>query len=109
MQGVGPATASAILEAFDPSIPFLSDEAQQAALGTKDYTGGLPDGKMRVLGACDALQPLAVLLRAVGMPLQSGIRCTGCDHDGPRAARPVPQQSRQCSSWRLPCAAKPSG
>ena len=39
MQGVGPATASAILEAFDPSIPFQSDQAMLAALGgSKDYT-----------------------------------------------------------------------
>ena len=38
MQGVGPATASAILEAFDASIPFQSDQAMLAALGTKDYT-----------------------------------------------------------------------
>jgi hypothetical protein len=41
LQGVGPATASAILEAFDPTIAFTSDEAMLAALDSKDYTGGL--------------------------------------------------------------------
>ena len=38
-QGVGPATASAALEAFDPSVPFTSDQAMLAALSSKDYTG----------------------------------------------------------------------
>ena len=38
-QGIGPATGSAILEAADPSIAFTSDEAMQAALNSKDYTG----------------------------------------------------------------------
>lgn len=38
-QGVGSATASAALEAFDPSVPFTSDEAMLAALNSKDYTG----------------------------------------------------------------------
>lgn len=39
-QGVGPATASAILQAADPSVPFTSDEAMLAALGSRDYKGG---------------------------------------------------------------------
>ena len=38
-QGIGPATGSAILEAADPSVAFTSDEAMQAALNSKDYTG----------------------------------------------------------------------
>lgn len=38
LQGVGPATASAVLEAFDPSIPYASDAAMLGALGSKDYT-----------------------------------------------------------------------
>ena len=38
LQGVGPATGSAILSAFDSSIPWMSDEAMAAALGSKDYT-----------------------------------------------------------------------
>ena len=40
-QGIGPATGSAILEASDPSIAFTSDEAMDAALNSKEYTGGL--------------------------------------------------------------------
>ena len=37
---MGPATATALLTALDPSIPWLGDEAQQAALGDKKYTVG---------------------------------------------------------------------
>ena len=38
-QGVGPATASAMLTAASPSLPFMSDEALAAALpGRPDYT-----------------------------------------------------------------------
>ncbi|KAL4458986.1 hypothetical protein ABPG75_013851 [Micractinium tetrahymenae] len=58
LKGVGPATASAVLEAFDPSIPFLSDEAQQAALCTKDYT-------------VKAVQQLAVALRGKAKQLRA--------------------------------------
>lgn len=38
LKGIGPATASAILTAISPSIPFMSDEALVAALGSRDYT-----------------------------------------------------------------------
>ena len=31
---MGPATGSALLAAFDPSVPYLSDEARNAALGS---------------------------------------------------------------------------
>lgn len=39
-QGIGPATATAIMQAVDPSIPFQAAQAMLAALGSKDYTGG---------------------------------------------------------------------
>lgn len=38
IQGVGPATATAVLTATDPSVPFNSDEALMAACGSRDYT-----------------------------------------------------------------------
>lgn len=38
LKGVGPATASLIISAADPSIPFMSDEALTAVLGTRKYT-----------------------------------------------------------------------
>ena len=39
LQGVGPATASAMLTVFTPSLPFMSDEALAAALpGRPEYT-----------------------------------------------------------------------
>ncbi|KAL4431603.1 hypothetical protein ABPG77_001445 [Micractinium sp. CCAP 211/92] len=60
LKGVGPATASAVLEAYNPSIPFLSDEAQQAALGSKDYT------VKAVQQLASALQDKAKRLSAAG-------------------------------------------
>lgn len=38
LKGVGPATATALLSAADPSIPFLSDEALVAVLGAREYS-----------------------------------------------------------------------
>lgn len=39
LQGVGPATASAMLTVYSPSLPFMSDEALAAALpGRPEYT-----------------------------------------------------------------------
>lgn len=39
MQGVGPATASAMLTTVSPTLPFMSDEALAAALpGQPEYT-----------------------------------------------------------------------
>lgn len=38
LKGIGPATATALLSAADPSIPFLSDEALIAVLGAREYT-----------------------------------------------------------------------
>jgi hypothetical protein len=39
LKGVGPATASALLQAMNPNfMSFMSDEAMLVALGSKDYT-----------------------------------------------------------------------
>lgn len=39
LQGVGPATASAMLTVYSSSLPFMSDEALAAALpGRPEYT-----------------------------------------------------------------------
>ena len=48
LRGVGPATATALLSAADPSIPFLSDEAGVAVLGAREYTR---PAALRVTGA----------------------------------------------------------
>ncbi|KAF0684052.1 Aste57867_23973 [Aphanomyces stellatus] len=63
MKGVGPATASAILAAFDPDVPFMGDEALNAVaseIGARQYT--LPHF-MRFLAA---LQSKAQTLNAKG-------------------------------------------
>jgi hypothetical protein len=60
LRGVGPATASAVLSAVDPSVPFMSDEALAAALGTKQYTVAAAGMLM------EALQAKAAALTAAG-------------------------------------------
>ncbi|PSC76183.1 Serine threonine phosphatase 2A 55 kDa regulatory subunit B beta isoform isoform B [Micractinium conductrix] len=59
LKGTGPATASAVLSAYDASIPFLSDEAMLAALGSKEYT-------------VKAVQQLTVALRSKAQQLSTG-------------------------------------
>ncbi|KAH9129140.1 hypothetical protein AeMF1_000795 [Aphanomyces euteiches] len=59
LKGVGPATASAVIAAFDPAVPFMGDEALNAlsgVIGARQYT--LPHF-MRFL---DALQAKAKVL-----------------------------------------------
>jgi len=38
LKGIGPATATGIISAREPSVPFMSDEALVAALGYREYT-----------------------------------------------------------------------
>ena len=67
MQGIGPASASAILTAAEPSLPFMSDEALAAALGGKPvYTV-----KQYVQYA------LAMRKRAAELSTEGGLSITG--------------------------------
>lgn len=58
LKGVGPATASALLTVYDPSCPFMSDEALAVASnsGSKDYSTA------KYLGLVEELQAKALEL-----------------------------------------------
>lgn len=60
LKGVGPATATAIVSAVEPSVPFMSDEALMAALGHKEYT------VKEAVALTEALQGKAAELSAAG-------------------------------------------
>lgn len=49
-QGIGPATGSAILQAYNPHVPFASDEAMKASLGKAEYTPAAVLKLTRALG-----------------------------------------------------------
>ena len=64
VQGVGPATASALLAAYDRAFPFMSDEALTAATGdAKDYS------LKRYLDFATALREKAEQLSSSGVSL----------------------------------------
>ena len=71
LQGIGPATASAALAAFNPACPFFSDEAGASALvGGQQLKYSLPE----YLRLADSLQSRAAdLSKAAGELAKSGL------------------------------------
>ena len=93
-QGIGPATASAVLAAHCPDLPFMSDEAMAAALpGGKDYTVA------KYLQLAAALRKRAVSLgdRGACRTWICAISLVACWRTDAQLAEPlVPQTHPEC-------------
>jgi uncharacterized membrane protein YgcG len=83
LKGVGPATASAILAAFDPSVPFASDEALMAVVGTREYK-------------LDELLRLTEALRAKAAALNKAEADRDRAAGSARATAPQPWTANRC-------------
>lgn len=73
LKGVGPATASALLTAFDSHVPFMSDEALEASTGSREYT------LKHYLGFAKLLKDKAADLNSRGGKGEEGEKFTASD------------------------------
>ncbi|KAK9811619.1 hypothetical protein WJX72_007087 [[Myrmecia] bisecta] len=88
LKGIGPATASAVLTAYDATVPFMSDEAMAAALsGSKEYT--LKQYLLLVEALQQKAQKLSVTDEGRGWTAKTVERClwsAAAQHMKPKAA-----------------------
>lgn len=86
LKGVGPATATLILSAYSPQFPFMSDEALEEVVGSRQYTLG---EALALTEACRAkAQQLNTLEHAGGMKAAGTSGSTG----QPLQPRVTPQE-----------------